>query len=64
MHLQSRDKQLNTIIYIFNFYTKISGQLQTKTLQLIHTQMRKSNSNTPLKIVIKPQEERSREGKK
>ena len=44
---------------------KTSGQLQTKNLQLIHKQIRKNNSNTTLKIVIKPQEERTREeGKK
>ena len=30
----------------------------------IDTQIRKSNPNTTLKIVIKPQEERTREGKK
>ena len=38
--------------------------MQTKNLQLIH-QRRKINSNTTLKIAIKPQEERTREeGKK
>ena len=39
--------------------------MQTKNLQTIHTQIRKINSNTTLKIVIKPEEERTREeGKK
>ena len=39
--------------------------MQTKNLQLIHKQVRKINSNTALKIVIKPEEERTREeGKK
>ena len=50
-------------IYI-DSHIKISGQLQTKNLQLIHKQIRKINSNTTLKIVIKPQEERTREAKK
>ena len=51
-------------IYI-DSYIKHSGQLQTKTLQLIYKQIRKINSTTTQKIVIKPQEERTREeGKK
>ena len=66
MHLQWRDQQLKTISYIhIDSYIKISGQLQTKNLQLIYKQTRKTTSNTILKIVIKPQEERTREvGKK
>ena len=66
MHFQLRDQQLKIISYIYiNSYIKTSGQLQTKNLQLIHKQIRKINSNTTLKIVIKPQEERTREeGKK
>ena len=38
-------------------------QKANKNLPWIHTQIRKINSNTTLKIVIKPQEERTREGK-
>ena len=39
--------------------------MQTKNLQLIRKQVRNINSNTTLKRVIKPQEERTRkEGKK
>jgi len=39
--------------------------LQTKNLQFIQKQIRKINSNTALKIVIKLEEERTREeGKK
>ena len=39
--------------------------MQTKNIQLIHKQIRKINSNTTLKIVTKPEEERTREeGKK
>ena len=45
-------------------YIKTSGQLKTKNLQLINIQRGKINSNTTLKIVIKPQEERTRGGKK
>ena len=45
-------------------YIKISGQLQTKNLQLVNKQIRTIHSNTTIKIVIKPQEERPREGKK
>ena len=68
MHLQLRDQQFKTLscIYIYiDSYIKTSGQLQTKNLQLIHKQIRKINSNTTLKTVIKPQGERTRdEGKK
>ena len=45
-------------------YIKTSEELQTKNLQWIHKQIRTINSNTTLKIVIKPEEERTREGKK
>ena len=38
--------------------------MQTKNLQLIQTQIRKINSNTTLKIDIKPEEERTREERK
>ena len=44
---------------------KLQDNCKQKNLQLIHKQIRKINSNTTLKIVIKPQEERTREeGKK
>ena len=46
-------------------HIKTSEQLQTKNLQLIYKQIRKINGNTTLRIVIKPEEERTREeGKK
>ena len=39
--------------------------MQTKNLQMIHKHIRKITSNTTLKMVIKPQEKRTREeGKK
>ena len=47
-----------------DFSIKTSGQPQTKILQLIHKQIRKINSNTTLKLVIKPEEERTREERK
>ena len=45
-------------------YIKTSAQLQTKNLQLIHIQIRKINSTATLKVVIKPQEDRTREEEK
>ena len=42
-------------------YIQTTGLLQTQNLQLIHTQARNINSNTRLKRIIKPQEERTRE---
>ena len=56
----------NNLIYIhIDSYIKISGQQQTKNLQLIHKQIRKINSNSTPKILIKPHEERTgEEGKK
>ena len=67
MHLQLRGQQLKTIIYIHIYidsYMKTLGKLQTKNLHLIHKQIGKINSNTTLKVVIKPQEETTKEGKK
>ena len=67
MHLQLRDQQFKTLscIYIYiDSYIKTSGQLQTKNLQLIHTQVRKINSNTTLKAIINPEEEKREEEKR
>ena len=65
MHLQLRDQQLKTISYIErDSYINTSEELQTEHLQLIHKQIRKIISNTTLKIVIKPEEERTIKGKK
>ena len=62
--LAIKDQQLKTISHIYR-HNKTSGQLQSKNLQQIHTQIRKINSNTTVKRVIRPQEERTREeGKK
>ena len=59
MHLQLRDQQLKTISYTYRLlyqnFRKTANQKST-----IDTQ-RKINSNTTLKIVIKPEEERTRE---
>ena len=54
MNLQVREQQLNMISYTYGILYQTSGQLQTKNLQLIHKQIRNINSNTTLKIVIKP----------
>ena len=43
---------------------KTLGKLQTKNLHWIYKQIGKINSNTTLKVVIKPQEETTKEGKK
>ena len=63
MHLQLRDQQLKTISYIYRLlYQNFRETANQKSA--IDTQIRKLNSNTILKIVIKLQEERTREGKK
>ena len=41
----------------------IDSYIKTKNLQNTHTQIRKSNSNTTLKIIIIPQENKRREEK-
>ena len=62
MHLQLRDQQLKTILYMYRIPYQNFRVTAKKTLQLIHTQRKK---NTLLKIVIKTQEQRTREeGKK
>ena len=64
MHLQLRDQQLKTISYIYRLlYQNLRVTANQKST--IDTQIRKINSNTTLKIVIKPHKERtSKEGKK
>ena len=59
MHLQLRDQQLKTISYIYRLLYQ-NFRATAKQKSIIDTQ-RKINSNTTLKIVIKPQEERTRE---
>ena len=66
MNLQLRDQQLKTIscTYIYRLLYQ-NFRIMANQKSTIDTQTRKINSNTTLKIVIKPQEERTREeGKK
>ena len=65
MHLQLRDQQLKTTSYTYRLlhqnFRKTANQKSTVDTQ----QIRKIKSNTTIKIVIKPQQERTREeGKK
>ena len=63
MNLQLRDQQLKTISYTYRLLYQ-NFRITANQKSTIDTQ-RKINSNTTLKIVIKPQEERTREeGKK
>ena len=63
MHLQLREQQLKTISYTYRLLYQ-NFRITANQKSTIDTQ-RKINSNTTLKIVIKPQEERTRgEGKK
>ena len=64
IHLKLRDQQLKTISYIYRLLYQ-NFRVNANQKFTINTQTRKINSNTTLKIVIKPQEERTREeGKK
>ena len=63
MNLQLREQQLKTISYTYRFLYQ-NFRITANQNSTIDTQ-RKITSNTTLKIVIKPQEERTREqGKK
>ena len=62
MHLQLRDQQLKTISYTYILLYQ-NFRITANQKSTIDTQ-RKINSNTTLKIVIKPQEERTREERK
>ena len=64
MHLQLRDKQLKTISCLYRLlYQNFRATANQKSTT--DKQIRKINPNTTLKIVIKPEEERTREeGKK
>ena len=64
MHLKLRDRQLKTFLYVHRLlYQNLMVAAKQKTT--IHTQKRKSNQNTTLKIVIKSQENtRGREEKR
>ena len=64
MNLKLRDQQLKIISYTYRLFYQNFRIIAKQNLQLIHKQ-RKTNSKTTLKIVIKPEEERTREdGKK
>ena len=64
MNLQLRDQQLKTISYTYRLLYQ-NFRITANQKSTIDTQIGKINSNTTLKIVIKPQEERTREeGKK
>ena len=63
MHLQLRDQQLKTLPNIYRLLYQ-NFRITANQKSTIDTQIRKINSNTTLKIVIKPQEDRTREGKK
>ena len=63
MHLQLREQQLKTISYTYRLLYQ-NFRITANQKSTIDTQ-RKINSNTTLKIVIKPEEERTRkEGRK
>ena len=65
MHLKLRDQQLKTTLYIYRLLFQNLMVTTIKNLQWIHTRKRKRNPNTTLKIVIKSQEEKTKEeGKK
>ena len=68
MHLQLRDQQLNKISYIYIDSSKLIYKLLRQNFRIkanqkstIDKQIRKINSKTTLKIVIKPKEERTRQ---
>ena len=64
MNLQLRDQQLKTISHTYRLLNQ-NFRITAKQKSTIDTHIRKIDSNTALKIVIKPQEERTREeGKK
>ena len=62
MNLQLREQQLKTISYTYRLLYQ-NFRITANQKCIIDTQ-RKINSNTTLKIVIKPEEERTTEGKK
>ena len=47
-----------------NYYIKTSWEQETPKLQQIYTHKRKSNANTKIKMVIKPQKIRTKEEEK
>ena len=62
MNLQLREQQLKTFSYTYRLLYQ-NFRITANQKSTIDTQT-KINSNTALKIVIKPQEERKREGGK
>ena len=63
MHLKLRDQKLKTILYIYKLLY-LNFMVTANQKFTIHTQIRKSNPNTTLKIVIKTQENKRREEKR
>ena len=59
MQLQLRDQQLTTILYIYRLLYQ-NFRVTANQKSTIDTQIRKSNPNTTLKTVIKPQKKRTR----
>ena len=65
MNLQLKEQQLKTISYTYRLISKFRITANQKSTIDTQTNKKKINSNTTLKIVIKPEEERAREeGKK
>ena len=63
-HLKLREQQRKTILYMYRLlYQNFMVTANQKSTIDTHRN-KKSNPNTTLKIVIKPQEKRKREGKK
>ena len=58
-----RPKTLNNLVYIYRLLCQ-NFRVTANQRPTIDTQVRKIDANTTLKIVIKSQEERTREGKK
>ena len=60
MQLQIREQQLKIILYVYvqTPISKLHGKYKPKSTR--YTQIGKSNPNTTLKTVIKPQEKKGR----
>ena len=63
MNLQLREQQLKTISYTYRLLYQ-NFRITANQTSTLDKQIRKINSNTTLKIVIKPQEKRKREEKR
>ena len=58
MHFQLRDQQLKTISYTYRISYQ-NFRINANKKSTVDTQIRKINSNTTLKTVIQPEEERT-----